>query len=163
MSVFRALCKTPFLCYARQKKAQRKYVGPNHQDFGDYLEVNAQTPKDVFDTCFFGYDALLMTKMAGALNRTDDVKFYTELHTNISNAFTKAFVNTTDGKIKGDTQAVYVLALTFELLPQNLRPLAVNQLVDNIKAHGYHYTNGFISNFIFITILSEINSYFNFL
>ncbi|CAG2183161.1 unnamed protein product [Oppiella nova] len=87
--------------------------------------------------------------MAGALNRTDDMKMYTELHTNISNAFTKAFVNTTDGKIKGDTQAVYVLALTFELLPQNLRPLAVNQLVDNIKAHDYHFTTGFISvNFV---------------
>ncbi|CAG2174491.1 unnamed protein product [Oppiella nova] len=129
-----------------------KAANPNYlwtqmtfQDFGDYLEVNAQTPKDVFDTCIFGYDALIMTQMAGALNRTDDVKFYTELHTNISNAFTKAFVNTTDGKIKGDTQAVYVLALAFELLPQNLRPLAVNQLVDNIKAHDYHYTNGFIS------------------
>ena len=123
-------------------------------NFGDWLEINAQTPKDVFDTCFFGYDALLMTKMAGALNRTDDMKMYTELHTNISNAFTKAFVNTTDGKIKGDTQAVYVLALAFELLPENLRPLAVNHLVDNIKAHDYHYTNGFISNMMtIITII----------
>ncbi|CAG2174921.1 unnamed protein product, partial [Oppiella nova] len=118
-------------------------------DFGDWLEINAQTPKDVFDTCYFGYDALLMTQMAGALNRTDDAKTYHELHTNISNAFTKAFVNTTDGKIKGDTQAVYVLALAFELLPQNLRPLAVNHLVDNIKAHDYHYTTGFSSvNFV---------------
>ncbi|CAG2178833.1 unnamed protein product, partial [Oppiella nova] len=116
-----------------------------YANFGDWLEINAQTPKDVFDTCFFGYDSLLMTQMAGALNRTDDMKLYTELHTNISNAFTKAFVNTTDGKIKGDTQAVYVLALAFELLPQNLRPFAVNHLVDNIKAHDYHYTNGFIS------------------
>ncbi|CAG2176670.1 unnamed protein product, partial [Oppiella nova] len=132
--------------------AHIKAANPNYlwtqltyQNFGDYLSVNAETPKDVFDTCIFGYDALIMTKMAGALNRTDDVKFYTEMHTNISNAFTKAFVNTTDGKIKGDTQGGYVLALAFELLPQNLIPLAVNQLVENIKAHDYHYTNGFIS------------------
>ncbi|CAG2175980.1 unnamed protein product, partial [Oppiella nova] len=132
--------------------ADIKAANPNYlwtqmtfENFGDWLEINAQTPKDVFDTSYFGYDALLMTQMAGALNRTDDVKFYTELHTNISNAFTKAFVNTTDGKIKGDTQGGYVLALAFELLPENLRPLAVNHLVDNIKAHDYHYTTGFIS------------------
>jgi alpha-L-rhamnosidase len=126
------------------------------EDFGDWLEINAQTPKDVFDTSYFGYDALLMIQIAGALNRTDDVKTYRELHSNISNAFTKAFVNTTDGKIKGDTQAVYVLALAFELLPQNLRQLAVNHLVDNIKAHDYHYTTIYtLSSNILTTFLSR--------
>ncbi|CAG2176792.1 unnamed protein product, partial [Oppiella nova] len=56
----------------------------------------------------------------------------------------KAFVNTTDATIKGNTQTVYVIAVAFELLPQNLIPLAANHLVDNIKAHDWHLTTGFI-------------------
>ncbi|CAG2174608.1 unnamed protein product, partial [Oppiella nova] len=56
----------------------------------------------------------------------------------------KAFVNTTDATIKGNTQTVYVIAVAFELLPQNLIPLAANHLVDNIKAHDWHLTTGFV-------------------
>ncbi|CAG2177400.1 unnamed protein product, partial [Oppiella nova] len=45
---------------------------------------------------------------------------------------------------KGNTQTVYVIAVAFELLPQNLIPLAANHLVDNIKAHDWHLTTGFV-------------------
>jgi alpha-L-rhamnosidase len=99
------------------------------------------------NTGYYGYDALLMSKIAKVLNRTEDHKKYSELYTNISNAFVTAFVNTTDGKIKGDTQTVYVLAIAFEMLPQNLIPLAANHLVDNIKAHDWHLTTGFIGQY----------------
>ncbi|CAG2178244.1 unnamed protein product, partial [Oppiella nova] len=91
-----------------------------NRNYGDWLQVGANTPKDVMNTGYYGYDALLMSKIA------------------------KAFVNTTDGKIKGDTQTVYVLAIAFEMLPQNLIPLAANHLVDNIKAHDWHLTTGFV-------------------
>ncbi|CAG2122798.1 unnamed protein product, partial [Medioppia subpectinata] len=82
--------------------------------------------------------------MAKALGRTEDVKRYGDLHQNIANAFVKAFVNTTDGRMKSDTQTDYVIAIAFEMLPKNLQPLAANHLVDNIKAHDYHLTTGFI-------------------
>ncbi|XP_054156649.1 alpha-L-rhamnosidase-like [Oppia nitens] len=115
-----------------------------NNNFGDWLQVNADTPKEVMNTAYYGYDALLMSRMAAALNRPEDVKKYTDLHQNIANAFNKAFVNSTDGRIKGDTQTGYVIALAFELLPEKLRPLAANHLADNIKAHNWHLTTGFI-------------------
>ncbi|CAG2175518.1 unnamed protein product [Oppiella nova] len=127
-----------------------------NSNYGDWLQVGADTPKEVLSTAYYGYDALLMAKMAKAVNRTEDHKKYSELHTNIGNAFVKAFVNTTDATIKGDTQTVYVIAVAFELLPQNLIPLAANHLVDNIKAHDWHLTTGFVGVGYLCPTLSQL-------
>jgi alpha-L-rhamnosidase len=82
--------------------------------------------------------------MATAINKTRDSEKYLSIHAKISDAFVKAFVNETDAKILGDTQTVYLLALAFEMLPKSLRALAANHLVDNIKAHNWHLTTGFV-------------------
>jgi len=111
---------------------------------GDWLQINATTPPDVLATAFFAYDALLMSKMAKAVNRSEDSSKYLTLHSKISEAFNKAYVNLTTGVITGDTQTVYLLALTFDLLPKSIRSLAANNLVENIKKHDYHLTTGFV-------------------
>jgi len=53
-------------------------------------------------------------------------------------------LNESDGKIHGDTQAAYVLPLAFDILPDKLRPLAAQHLAENIKAHDWHLTTGFV-------------------
>ncbi len=111
---------------------------------GDWLQIDADTPKDVLATAYFAYDALLLSKMANAINKTSDSEKYLSLHAKISDAFTKTFVDANDSKILNDTQTDYLLALAFEMLPQPLQALAANHLVDNIKAHNWHLTTGFI-------------------
>jgi alpha-L-rhamnosidase len=49
-----------------------------------------------------------------------------------------------DGRIKGDTQTVYVLALAFDLLPQEKREQAVKHLVDNIRDRNWRLSTGFV-------------------
>jgi alpha-L-rhamnosidase len=115
-----------------------------NQNFGDWLQVGADTPKDVLSTAYFAYDTLLMSKIANAINRTSDAQKYLALNNKICDAFMKAFVNSTDVKIKGDTQTVYLLALAFEMLPKSLRTMAADHLVENIKAHNWHLTTGFV-------------------
>jgi alpha-L-rhamnosidase len=115
-----------------------------YSNYGDWLQIGANTPKDVLSTAYFAYDALLLSKMAKAINKTSDLEKYLSLHAKISDAFMKAFVNETDAKIFGDTQTVYLLALAFEILPKPLRALAANHLADNIKAHNWHLTTGFV-------------------
>jgi alpha-L-rhamnosidase len=115
-----------------------------NSDYGDWLQIDANTSKDVLSTAYFAYDALLLSKMANAINKTSDSEKYLSLHAKISDAFMKTFVNETDAKILSDTQTVYLLALAFEMLPKPLRALAANHLVDNIKAHNWHLTTGFV-------------------
>ena len=115
-----------------------------NNNYGDWLSVGADTPKEVLSTAYFAYDCLLLSKMATAINRTEDSNKYLKLHSDIANAFIKSFVNQTDGKIKGDTQTVYLLALAMDLLPQELKPKAAKHLADNVRAHDWHLTTGFI-------------------
>ena len=112
-------------------------------DFGDWLSINADTPKDVLATAYYAYDASLMAKMARATSRSADAAKYDALFAHIKSAFNTAFVQP-DGKIKGDTQTVYVLALHFDLLPANLRAQAAQHLVDNIAAKKGHLSTGFV-------------------
>ena len=41
-------------------------------DYGDWLAIGSETPKDMIATAYWAYDASLMKRMAMALDRTQD-------------------------------------------------------------------------------------------
>ena len=55
-------------------------------------------------------------------------------------AFNRAYVSP-DGRIQGNTQTCYLLALGFDLLPKEMRPTATRYLLDDIKSHDTHLTD----------------------
>ncbi len=112
-------------------------------DFGDWLSIGADTPKDVLATAYYAYDASLMARMARATNRPKEAAKYDALFEHIKSAFNTAFV-TSDGQVKGQTQTSYVLALRFDLLPPALRPLTAQHLVADIAAKNDHLSTGFV-------------------
>ena len=114
-----------------------------NNNFGDWLSINADTPKDVLATAYFAYDASLMTRIAHALGKADDEQKYAALFNGIKAAFNQAFVGP-DARIKGNTQCGYVVALRFSLLPDALRPLAAQHLTDDIRMRGNHLSTGFV-------------------
>ena len=65
------------------------------------------------------------------VGRTDDAAKYGKLFQGIKAAFNKEYV-AADGRIKGDTQAGYALALHFNLLDASLRPKATEHLLEAI-------------------------------
>lgn len=122
----------------------------NH-NYGDWLSVNAATPKEVVSTAYYANDALLLSYMSKAIGRNADAEKYRQLHANIAKAFNREFVDSKTAIMKGDTQADYVLALEFKLLPTDgLIQKAVAHLVDNVKTHKWHLTTGFIGKFFSI-------------
>jgi alpha-L-rhamnosidase len=88
------------------------------------------------------------------LGRADDAKKYSELFEQIKTAFNKAYVSE-DGRIKGDTQTSYLLALQFELLPVEKRELAVKHLVENIEKRGRNLSTGIIGTGYLIPVLNR--------
>lgn len=120
------------------------------QNDGDFANVNAETPKEIISTAYLAYGAYLMSYMARALNRSVDSEYFNDLHKNVSNAFVKAYVNATDGKIIGDTQTGYVVGLAFKIFPNDLITKAIQNLVNNIKDHDYHLTTGYVGKNVFL-------------
>lgn len=122
--------------------------------YGDWLNVNAETPKDVLATAYFAYSTRLLSRIARALGREADAKKYEDLFQEIKKAFNQAFVKS-EGRIKGDTQTAYVLALHFDLLPEEKRPLAVQYLVEDIQKRGGHLSTGFVGTAYLPHVLTQ--------
>ncbi|HVK03649.1 MAG TPA: family 78 glycoside hydrolase catalytic domain [Armatimonadaceae bacterium] len=122
--------------------------------YGDWLSIRADTPKDVLATAYFAYSTRLVARAAAALGKTEDARKYEALFGRIRDAFQKAYVSP-DGKIKGDTQTVYLLALRFDLLPESLREPAARRLTADIAAKGGHLSTGFVGVGYLCPVLSQ--------
>ncbi|WP_309491889.1 glycoside hydrolase family 78 protein [Paenibacillus anseongensis] len=118
-------------------------VRPDYANYGDWLSIDADTPKEVLATAYFAYSTQLLAKIAGVLGREQDQTQYESLFASIAQAFRNAFVGS-DGRIHGETQAVYVLALQFNLLTEELNKMAIEHLTADISARGDRLSTGFL-------------------
>jgi alpha-L-rhamnosidase len=122
--------------------------------YGDWVSIGSKTPKDVISTAYFAYSTHLLAKMAAVLGKDDDAKQYMNLFERIKAAFDKAYVSD-DVRIKGETQTCYVLALYFDLLPEDQRARAAQHLVERIKAKDWHLSTGFVGLSYLLPTLTE--------
>jgi alpha-L-rhamnosidase len=123
-------------------------------DYGDWLSIQADSPKDLIGTAYFAYSTHLVAKSYQALGRGEEAKKYQQLFEDIKVAFNKRYV-AADGRIKGNTQCVYAMALKFELLPDNLRAKAAQYLDEDIQAKGGHLSTGFVGVSYLLPVLTE--------
>ena len=149
--------------------------------YGDWVAVE-HTNSPLTNTAYWGYDALLMEKMASAIGKHADAQRYHALHERIKKAFNREFIGPDgitkeskhvppysewiaggsgeSGKFKANTQTSYVVPLQAELFDDQHKPLAVQNLVDNVAKHGYTLTTGFIGTPYINLVLSK-NGYDN--
>ncbi|MCS6938244.1 MAG: glycoside hydrolase family 78 protein [Roseiflexaceae bacterium] len=122
---------------------------PGFRGFGDWLaldgsgKVDGGTAKDLIGTAFFAYCARLMSRIAAILGHQRDAVRYRRLFERVRQAFIKRYV-TGAGRVAGETQTGYVLALHFDLLPPELRPAAADALARDILARDTHLSTGFV-------------------
>ena len=119
--------------------------------FGDWLSYHpendpgraAVTDQYLIAQAFFAYSTQLVINAAKVLGYTGDVEKYTALLRNVKGAFQREYA-TPGGRMVSNTQTAYVLALQFDLLPEEVRQAAAQRLVDNIKDYDDHLTTGFL-------------------
>jgi alpha-L-rhamnosidase len=123
-------------------------------DYGDWLSIGADTPKDLIGTAYFAYSTHLVAQACAAVGREKEAAKYETLFQEIKTAFDKRYV-AEDGRIHGNTQCAYALALKFDLLPEILRPKAAQYLADDIKAKGDHLSTGFVGVSFLLPVLTQ--------
>ncbi|MRG48410.1 Bacterial alpha-L-rhamnosidase [Chitinophaga sp. SYP-B3965] len=120
--------------------------------FGDWLFYRpdddndgraAVTDKYLIAQAFYAHSTQLVINAARALGKQDDVDKYTTLLSEIKKAFIKEYM-TGNGRLVSSTQTAYVLALQFDMLPEELRASSAERLVENIRSYGNHLTTGFL-------------------
>lgn len=60
--------------------------------FGDWLSINASTPRDLIGTAFLAYDAGLMAQIAAVLGKAEDAARYGRLFEDTKRAFAERFL-----------------------------------------------------------------------
>ena len=123
------------------------------QNLGDWLPVNAQTPRDLAATAYWAYSASRMAQMAAAIGKPAEARRYTDLFEKVRAAFQKEFVKP-DGTIGTGSQTSYSMALYMGLVPPALVEPAVERLVKDIEAHNWHLTTGFLGTPPLLPVLS---------
>ena len=129
-------------------------------DFGDWLSFDskypgdATTPKELIATAMWKHSTDAVVDMARATGRNDAVTTYGELSARIKAAFIAAFVQP-DGTVSNDSQTGYILALHYDLLPDNLRAAAAAKLQANIVRRGDMLTTGFLGTPFSLDVLAD--------
>lgn len=134
----------------------------NGFQFGDWLsyradgltENTANTDQYLVAQCYYAYSTQLLINAAKTLGKQEDVDKYTALLKRIKEAFFTEYV-TPKGRLMSNTQTAYVLALQFDLLPENIRPIAAKNLAANIASYKYHLTTGFLGTYFLTNVLSN--------
>lgn len=148
--------------------AMQRYIAnirnqnPNHlwlndvgSQYGDWLNANTivaegysnergEIPKDVFATAFYANSVKLLSKIASVLENENDADQYLELFKTIRKKFNEVYVDD-EGKIKGNTQSAYALALYFDLLPTNKQTMAFGHLLRCLEEYDYRISTGFVT------------------
>jgi alpha-L-rhamnosidase len=147
-----------------RKKAGDTYLWKGGSKYGDWLfyhpPVNNHTEPDGFteydfiSTAFFAYSTSILAKSAKELGKTEDEILYTDLFSKIKNVFNREYV-TPAGRVGTNSQTSYVLALMFNLLPDDLRPDAAKFLVDDIKSRRNHLSTGFLGTPFLCHVLTQ--------
>src|SRR5258705_3696565 len=118
--------------------------------FGDWLFYrpdddndgrSAVTDKYLIAQCFFAHSTQIIINAAKVLGKFEDVTTYATLLKQLKDAFLKEYV-TPNGRLVSSTQTAYVLALNFDMLPEELRAQAAKRLADNVKNYNDHLTTG---------------------
>ncbi|MGH1565114.1 family 78 glycoside hydrolase catalytic domain [Mumia sp. DW29H23] len=122
--------------------------------YGDWLNLDDNTPRDLIGTAYFAHVTRLLSEMAAAVGEDEDAATYAALADDVRDAFVAKYVGD-DGALPGDAQAGYVLALSFDLIPDALVDDAADKLVANLERHDWHLATGFLGTPDLLPVLSR--------
>jgi alpha-L-rhamnosidase len=111
--------------------------------FGDWLNIDAETPHEILYMASFARITDLTARTAEVLRREEDARAYRDLYGRIRSSFVRAYVDGA-GRIRGDTQTAYALAITYGLLEGERLRRASEHLVHDIEKRGWKLSTGFV-------------------
>ena len=146
---------TRFIDFCRNRCTEGLLPPEKFHCFGDWLNIEDDTPKDVLYMAYFAHSTKLTAQAACVLGKTQDALMYHNLFDKIKTVFNKTYVDT-DGRIRGDSQTAYVLAIAYNLLDEDKMSMAAGHLIDKIKNRDWHLSTGFVGTKDLMTVLTSI-------
>ena len=105
-------------------------------------------------TAYLYRSTATLARIASILGHEDAAARYGRIAGQVHAAWQAAYLHA-DGTTVADTQAAYVRALSFGLIPEQLRDAASSRLVELIRAADTHLRTGFLSTGDLLPVLSD--------
>lgn len=105
-------------------------------------------------TAYLHRSTATLARVAEILGREADAARYADTAEKVAKAWRQAYLNS-DGITTTDTQAAYVRALSFGLVPAELRAAAVDRLVELIHDKDTHLATGFLATGDLLPVLAD--------
>jgi alpha-L-rhamnosidase len=130
---------------------------------GDWLDpaappdrpFEARTDPGLVATAYLARSARLVAETAGLLGHAGDSARYGQLADRVRAAFDAAYVSP-EGKVAGDSQTAYALALRFGLIDgDDRRAFAGERLVELVRANGHRIGTGFVGTPLICDALTD--------
>ncbi len=134
--------------------------------YGDWLSLDGEDPignrfggteRTYLASCFYRHSSRLVSKAARALGYDGEAEEYERLSEEVRAAILREYV-TGSGRLAVTTQTAYVLALHFDILPEEWREQAAYSLQLKLKESGYHLRTGFVGTPYLCPVLSATGS-----
>ncbi|RZK80235.1 MAG: alpha-rhamnosidase, partial [Pedobacter sp.] len=122
---------------------------------GDWVPVSTKPPVEFTSSVFYYVDAVILSKTAKLLNKTEDFNKYAALATRIKNAFNTKFLNTSTGMYGGGLQAEFAMPLYAGLVPENLKGKVAANLAKKVGESNNHPDAGILGAKALLHALSE--------
>lgn len=125
-----------------------------HWSYGDWQNVESETPHEVLSTAYFKYDVDVMDDAALVLGKSSDAERFKLLSDQVKTAFIDSCVDDS-GHVRGRTQTGYLVSLYHDLIPEEIRSQTVEHLIQDIHDHDTALTTGIHGTRYLLPVLSK--------
>lgn len=144
------------------EKCGGRYLWADGFHFADWLALDnyhrvshfGATDPYFVASVFYFYSATLTAKAAQTLGYAEDAAYYAGLAARIKAAIREEYFTAT-GRLAFATQTAMVLALKFDLVPEQFRDRLVRDLQAKLQEDNQHLTTGFVGTPFLCPVLSE--------
>lgn len=130
---------------------------------GDWYDYNVNfsagtsrnTPIPLSATMHYYMDIDYLVQAAEMLKKEEDIAFYSDLREKVKTSYNKEFFNKDTKQYGTGSQASNAMSLFINVVPPEFKREVLNNLVEDIKNHGYKLTTGDVGNRYLYQVLSQ--------
>jgi alpha-L-rhamnosidase len=126
---------------------------------GDWQNPRKKVPGPLMNMTGWYYYASIVSKTASLLGKQDDTAHYAAMAQDVAQRCDQEYLNLNTGLYGADPggQTAQVMPLQMGMVPDKIRPLTTQRLIDAIHLAGDHHETGFVALPYLLQFLTENN------
>jgi len=131
------------------------------QGYSDWLALDSAwqsvwsaTPRAFIGTAYVAHSAGVLADIAALLGHEDDAARFQRIRATAVGGFNREFV-APSGRLGVQTQTAHLMALAWDLLPEEARPAAFDRLLALLEERAWHLSTGFLGTPLLCPVLTR--------